>query len=72
MKIRTFIIALTLLISSIIEINLNSGCIIQFITILYISMFLILNRKKLKIIEKPIDKQNKKDYNNNVNNKPKE
>lgn len=49
MKIRTFIIALTLLISSIIEINLNSGYIIQCIAILYISMFLILNRKKLKI-----------------------
>lgn len=49
MKIRTFIIAITLLISSIIEINLKSGYTMQCITILYISMFLILNRKKIKI-----------------------
>lgn len=48
MKLRTFIITFMLLISSVIEINLEKGYTIQCITILYISMFLILNRKRLR------------------------
>lgn len=50
MKLRTFIITFILLISSVIEINLEKGYTIQCITAFYISMFLILNRKRLKCI----------------------
>ena len=50
MRLRTFIITFIFLISSAIEINLEKGYTMQCITILYISMFLILNRKRLQCI----------------------